>query len=152
MVDDFTENAMEFIERNRDSPFFCYLAINTPHSPMMVPDRFYEKFDGKDLQMRNRDPQNEDVMMTRAALAMCENIDWNVGRILSKLKELDKEEDTVIIYMSDNGPNGHRWNRDMKGIKGSTDEGGVKSPFIFQWKGKIESNRRIKEIASALIA
>lgn len=57
----------------------------------------------------------EDIPFTRAALAMCENIDWNVGRIMDKLKESGLEENTIVLYFSDNGPNGWRWNGGMKG-------------------------------------
>ncbi|MBT4844036.1 MAG: sulfatase-like hydrolase/transferase, partial [Planctomycetaceae bacterium] len=74
-VDDFTNKAMEFIEDSvkQDKPFFAYLPYNTPHSPMQVPDRFWKKFDGAELGLRNRDPKKENVQHTRAALAMCEN-------------------------------------------------------------------------------
>ena len=76
-----------------------------------------------------REPQQEDVTTTRAALAMCENIDWNVGRVLAKLDELKLAENTIVLYFCDNGPNSWRWNGGMKGRKGSTDEGGVRSPL-----------------------
>ena len=66
----------------------------------------------------------------RAALAMCENVDYNVGRILRRLEELQLDNDTIVIYFCDNGPNGWRWNGGMKGRKGSTDEGGVRSPLF----------------------
>ncbi len=108
--DDLTNHAMEFITQHKDHPFFCYLPFNTPHSPMQVPDRFFEKFSHMDPKMRNRDPELESVPMTRAALAMCENIDWSVGRVLAKLDELKLAGATIVIYFSDNGPNSWRWN------------------------------------------
>ncbi len=150
IVDDFTDHAMAFIEANREQPFFCYVPFNTPHSPMMVPDEFYAKFDGKELAMRHRDPDKEDVMMTRAALAMCENIDWNVGRILAKLDELKLREDTIVIYFSDNGPNSFRWNGGMKGRKGDIDEGGLRSPFFIRWPGRIRGGASLPQIAGAI--
>ena len=150
VVDDFTDHALAFIEANQRRPFFCYIPYNTPHSPMMVPDRFYAKFDGKDPVMRHRDVQREDVMMTRAALAMCENIDWNVGRILQKLDQLDLRENTIVIYFSDNGPNSFRWNGGMKGRKGSIDEGGLRSPFFIRWPQKIQPERTIPQISGAI--
>ncbi len=79
---------------------------------------------------RHAGPQREDLAMTRAALAMCENIDWNVGRVLQKLDELKLADNTIVLYFSDNGPNSWRWNGGMKGRKGSTDEGGVRSPLL----------------------
>ena len=128
-VDDFTDHALTFIEKNRSQPFLCYVSYNTPHSPMMISDEFYDKFKDLDPNMKHRAPNKEDVMMTRAALAMCENIDWNVGRVLKKLDQLKLREDTIVIYFSDNGPNSWRWNDRMKGRKGSVDEGGLRSPL-----------------------
>jgi arylsulfatase A-like enzyme len=150
IVDDFTDHAMAFIEKNQSRPFFCYIPLNTPHSPMMVPDRFYAKFEGKDPNMRHRDRDKEDVMMTRAALALCENIDWNVGRVLKKLDDLKLRENTLVIYFSDNGPNSWRWNGGMKGRKGSIDEGGLRSPFFIRWPGHIHAGATIPQIAGAI--
>ena len=150
VIDDFTERAMQFIETHKDEPFFVYLPFNTPHSPMQVPDRWWNKFKDKELTQFYKNPDEEDVQFTKAALAMCENIDWNVGRITEKLKALDLEENTIIVYLSDNGPNGWRWNEGMKGRKGSTDEGGVRSPTFMQWKGTIKAGKQVPQIAAAI--
>lgn len=150
VINDFTEHAMEFIESNKDEPFFVYLPYNTPHSPMQVPDQWWDKFANKELLMRNREPQKENVAHVRAALAMCENIDWNVGRVLEKLDELELSENTIVIYFCDNGPNGVRWNGDMKGRKGSTDEGGVRSPLFIRWPASIPAKHRVPYIAGAV--
>src|SRR5450759_2002560 len=69
---------------------------------------------------------------------------------MGKLKELNLEENTIVIYFSDNGPNGWRWNGGMKGRKGSTDEGGVRSPLIISWPGTIASGSQINEITGAI--
>ncbi len=150
IIDDLTNHAIDFIEQHRERPFFCYLPYNTPHSPMQVPDRFYEKFEHAELKQRNRDPKREDVGMTRAALAMCENIDWNVGRVLQKLDELQLSDNTIVIYFSDNGPNSWRWNDGMKGRKGSVDEGGLRVPCFVRWPRHIAAGTQITEIASAI--
>ncbi|MFH1717040.1 MAG: arylsulfatase [Planctomycetota bacterium] len=150
ITDDLTDHALAFIDENKDRPFFCYLPYNIPHSPMQVPDRFFEKFKNHPIEMRNRDPQAEKVEMTRCALAMCENIDWNVGRVLQKLEESDLSRKTIVIYFSDNGPNSWRWNGGMKGRKGSTDEGGVRVPFVIRWPGHVEPGTRIPQIAGAI--
>jgi len=153
IIDDFTQNGIDFIKKNKNQPFFLYLPYNTPHSPMQVPDRFWEKYKDKELnQEGSRGPfktQNE-IDHALAALAMCENIDWNVGRILEELQNSNLSENTIVIYLSDNGPNGYRWNGGMKGRKGSTDEGGVRSPMIINWPGKIPQGKIIKEIASGI--
>ena len=86
IIDDFTERAMDYIEQHQDEPFFVYLPYNTPHSPMQVPDRWWNKF--KDLELPPDHPklQPKYLQHTRAAFAMCENIDWNVGRLLAKTR------------------------------------------------------------------
>ncbi len=150
IVDDFTDHAIDFIRNNKDRSFFCYLPLNTPHSPMMVPDQFYSKFDGAELIRRHREPDREDIMMTRAALAMVENIDWNVGRLLKSLEQAGLDENTIVVYFSDNGPNSYRFNGGMKGRKGSIDEGGLRSPFFIRWPGKIEAGITIDQIAGAI--
>ncbi|WP_404310524.1 sulfatase-like hydrolase/transferase [Neorhodopirellula lusitana] len=151
-IDDFTDQAIAFIEDSlqHDKPFFAYLPYNTPHSPMQVPDRFYRKFSDADLALRDREPDREDLAHTRAALAMCENIDWNVGRLLKKLDELDVSENTIVVYFCDNGPNGRRWNGDMKGRKGSTDEGGVRSPTLVRWPGVISAGKQLSVNGAAI--
>lgn len=150
MINDFTNHALQFIESHKDQPFFLYLPLNTPHSPMQVPDRWWKKFEDMQLGMRHRDPEKENELHTRAALAMCENIDWNVSRILKKLDDLKLAEDTIVVYFCDNGPNGWRWNGGMKGRKGSTDEGGVRSPLFVRWPHKIDANTKIPQIAGVI--
>jgi hypothetical protein len=90
----------------------------------------------------------EDPDHTRAALAMCENIDWNVGRVLAKLDELSLATNTIVIFFSDNGPNGWRWNGGMRGRKGSTDEGGVRSPLFIRWPVAIKPGTRVTQISA----
>ncbi len=147
LADDMTDRAMAWIEQQRNRPFFCYLAYNIPHSPMQVPDRFWEKF--ARFEPKLRVPQ-EEVAMTRAALAMCENLDWNVGRILRHLKRLGLDRDTIVIFFSDNGPNSWRWNGGMKGRKGSLDEGGLRAPLLIRWPAKIRAGTRVDRIAGAI--
>ncbi len=153
-VDDFTMEAMNFIERSvkKDKPFFAYVPYNTPHSPMQVPDRWWNKFKDRELEkmMRSRRPKKEDRLHLLAALAMCENIDWNVGRLLKKLDNLKVADDTIVVFFHDNGPNGTRWNGDMEGRKGSTEEGGTRSPLFVKWPKVIKPGIEIVEISSVL--
>ena len=153
-VDDFTTEAMNFIDRavKVEKPFFAYVPYNTPHSPMQVPDRWWNKFKDKKLEemMRHRNPSREDRLHLLAALAMCENIDWNVGRVLKKLEQLKVVEDTIVVFFHDNGPNGTRWNGDMEGRKGSTEEGGTRSPLLIRWPNGIKPGTEVKQIASVL--
>ena len=123
ITDDLTDRAIAFLSKNAaaNKPFFCYLAFNTPHSPMQVPDPYWHRMEKATPQPGG--DKKEDVGHTRAALAMCENIDDNVGRLLEALRAGKLDRDTLVLYFCDNGPNGLRWNGGMKGHKGSTDEG-----------------------------
>lgn len=150
LADDLTEHAMTYIERHKNQPFLVYVPFNTPHSPMQVPDRWWNLFKDKSLKMNANKGDEEDPDFTRAALAMCENIDWNVGRIMEKLKELKLEDNTIVIYFSDNGPNAFRWNGGMKGKKGSTDEGGVRSPLMMRYPKMIKPGTKIIEITGVI--
>ena len=148
--DDLTTRVIAFLKDNAAAgrPAFCYLAFCTPHSPMQVPDAYWGRFAQVDVQDSGNDW--EDVHHTRAALAMCENIDDNVGRILSFLNDNRLADDTIVVYFSDNGPNGPRWNGGMKGHKGSTDEGGVRSPLHIRWPAGIGPGTVVRPIAAAI--
>jgi arylsulfatase A-like enzyme len=150
ITDDLTNHAIDFIGQHSKSPFFLYLPLNTPHSPMQVPESYWAKYKNIQLTQKGSIASKENVLHTKAALALSENIDWNVGRLLSRLDQLKLTKNTIVIYFSDNGPNGHRWNDGMKGIKGTTDEGGVRSPLIMQWPGKLKGGTQIKTIASVM--
>jgi arylsulfatase A-like enzyme len=147
MSDDLTNHTIRFIEQNKNNPFLILLSFNTPHSPMQMPDELWNTVKDRQLDSLYTGPHHEDETFTRAAIAMCENIDWNMGRIMQKLKDLDIEENTLVIFTSDNGPNSWRWNGGMKGRKGSTDEGGVRVPMVMQWKGTLQPGKVINEIA-----
>jgi arylsulfatase A-like enzyme len=150
VIDDFTNHGLEFIEKNRERPFLLYLPFNTPHAPMQVPDRWWDKQKVNELTMFADDDKEEDPEFTKAALAMCENIDWNVGRIMQKLQELDLEDNTIVLYFNDNGPNSWRWNGGMRGRKGSTDEGGVRTPLFVKWPSRISPGKQIMEVAAVM--
>jgi len=147
IIDDFTDHGLAFMEEHRDHPFFLYLPFNTPHTPFQAPREYWDRYREKPITMWS-DSESEDINDTRAALAMCENIDWNVGRIVDKTRELAIDRNTIIIYFSDNGPNLWRWNGGMKGKKGSVDEGGVRSPFFIKWPGRIKAGRKVERLVS----
>ena len=150
IVDVCTTEALEFIQSNRESPFFCYIPFTTPHSPWAVPDQYWQRFRDKPITQRATQPEQENEDHTRCALAMIENQDWNVGRVLKKLDELQLAENTIIVYFTDNGPNSHRWNGGMKGRKASTDEGGIRSPCFIRWPAKLPAGHTVAEIAAAI--
>jgi arylsulfatase A-like enzyme len=151
IADDLTTRALGFIEQRREKPFFCYIPFNTPHSPWAVPDDYWQRFKDKPINQRATDPAREQVDQTRCALAMMENLDDNVGRVLQRLDALNLSSDTIVICFSDNGPNGARWNGGMKGTKASTDEGGVRSACFIRWPGGgIPAGTVVREIAGAI--
>jgi len=126
-TDYFTDQALGFIQKNKDRPFFCYVPYNVPHSPFQVPEKYFRKYKEKGLD-------NE----LACIYGMVENMDENIGRILSRLRELNLSKNTIVIFLSDNGPNTLRYNGEMKGKKGSVDEGGIRVPFYISWPGKIK--------------
>ena len=126
ITDVVTNEAIDFIKKNKDEPFFCYVPLPTPHSPMQVPDKYWDRHKDKPLAMDHPDKRDQSLLHTRAALAMIENIDDNVGRVLKNLNELDLDENTIVIYFSDNGPNGDAWRYGMQGKQGSGDGGGLR--------------------------
>jgi arylsulfatase A-like enzyme len=147
IIDDFTQHGLDFMEANQDEPFLLYLPFNTPHTPFQAPQEYWDRYKAKAMDMRAENP-GENLEHTRAALAMCENIDWNVGRIVAKTQELGIDDNTIILYFCDNGPNSWRWNGGMKGRKGSTDEGGVRSPMFIKWPSGIEPGKKIERLVS----
>lgn len=124
--DVLADEEIKFIEKNKEEDFICYISFNVPHGPFQVPDNYFDIY--KKLGFNDKDA---------AVYGMCKNIDDNVGKILNKVEQLGLTENTIVVFMTDNGPNGHRYNRGMRGIKGSIHEGGTRVPCLINWKGKI---------------
>ncbi len=150
IVDVCTDQALGFIDKNRDKPFLCYVPFTTPHSPWAAPTQDWQRFKDKPLTQFATDPSKEVADETRCALAMLENQDMNVGRVLEKLKEHNLEDNTLVLYFSDNGPNSLRWTGGMKGKKGTTDEGGVRSVCFIRWPAKLPVGHTVTQIAGAI--
>lgn len=137
ITDVLTDAALSFIGKNGKQPFFCYLSLNAPHSPHQVPDPYFNRSKAKGLD-------NEQASI----YGMVENVDDNIGRLLRRLDELQLSTNTIVIFMTDNGPNGQRFNGGMKGIKGSVDEGGMRVPCFVRWPGHIRPGTRISSLAA----
>ncbi len=140
-TDIFTDAAIEFIKEHKDSPFFCYVPYNAPHSPYQVPDKYFDHY-YKNLPVKN----DADRASLAAIYGMVECVDYNISRLLSTLDELKIRENTIVIYMSDNGPT-HiaRYNGEMRGGKATVREGGVRVPCYINWEGHIR-HRVIDEL------
>ncbi len=132
-TDYFTDQALGFIERNKDNPFMCFVSYNVPHSPFQVPEKFFSKYNSAGVDST-----------LSSVFGMVENMDENIGRVLNKIEELDLSENTIIIFLSDNGPNTDRYNGGMKGRKGSVDEGGVRVPFYIKWPENIKAGTTVQ--------
>jgi len=145
-----TDRALSFIDRNKDKPFLCYVPFTTPHSPWAAPEADWKRFKEMQITQPATDPKAEEPDHTRCALAMMENQDMNVGRVLAKLRELKVDDNTIVVYFSDNGPNSFRWTGGMKGRKGSTDEGGLRSVCYIRWPAKIQGGHTVTQIAGAI--
>ena len=150
IVDVCTDRALNFIEKNKDKPFVCYVPFTTPHSPWASPAENWARFKDKPIQLRGTDPEKEVLDETRCALSMIENQDMNVGRVLAKLKDHGLNENTIIVYFSDNGPNSMRWTGGMKGKKATTDEGGVRSVCYVRWPAQLPAGHTMTQIAGAI--
>ncbi|GAB3011795.1 sulfatase-like hydrolase/transferase [Spirosoma pulveris] len=133
ITDVLTDAALNFMRQHKTTPFFCYVPFNAPHSPHQVADRYFDKYKAKGL-----DDEQASIY------GMVENIDDNVARLLAGLDQLNLAQNTIVVFATDNGPNGHRFNGEMKGIKGSVDEGGVRVPLFVRWPGKIRPQTRIR--------
>lgn len=150
IVDVCTDRALGFIDRNKNRPFLCYIPFTTPHSPWAAPETDWQRFKSMPISQKASAASSEVADETRCALAMMENQDMNVGRVLERLKQHGLQDDTIVIYFSDNGPNSHRWNGGMKGKKGNTDEGGVRSVCYIRWPRKLPAGHSVTQISGAV--
>jgi arylsulfatase A-like enzyme len=131
-TDMFAQQTNNFIEQNKNRPWFCYLAFNAVHSPLQAPDKVLQRFSGIS------DPKRQKYA------AMQSSMDDAVGSVLSKLRELQLEENTLIFFFSDNGgptPSTTSGNGPLRGYKAQTWEGGIRVPFLIQWKGKLPGGK-----------
>ena len=149
--DIFTDNAIDFIEKNHNAPFFCYLSFNAPHTPLQVPDEYYQMYADIDPSIAFEKNNSSNVKMNernkedaRKVYAMVSNIDDNIGKVISKVKHLGIENNTIIIFMTDNGPQQLRYVGGMRGLKGSVYRGGVRVPFLFSYPEHFKGDKTIE--------
>lgn len=143
-TDVFFNAALQFIERNRERPFFCYLPTNAPHAPYNVAEKYSQPY------------LDKGVPEPRAQFyGMISNIDENVGRLLTRLKEWKLEENTVVIFMTDNGSaagynkqNGQGYNAGMRGIKGDEYDGGHRVPCFLRWPAGLKGGHDISSLTA----
>ena len=136
-TDLFFDGALDFIEKYRNDPFFVYLAPNVPHTPLEIAEKYSSPFEAKGIK--------SDVAKI---YGMLKNLDENFGRLLNRLDELDLSENTLVVFMSDNGPTSGRFNADLRGTKASVYEGGIRVPFYVRWPKRLEGSARRDDIAA----
>lgn len=122
----YTNKAIEFIERNQDEPFFLHLCHAMPHKPLAASERFYTPETPNDLY--------SDVL---------KELDWSVGEVMNTLKKLDILDNTIVIFMSDNGPWYGGSTGGLKGMKATTWEGGIRVPFILNYPKVFPENTKV---------
>jgi arylsulfatase len=153
--DIFTREAMRFIEQNKEGPFFCYLSYNAPHTPLQVPDEYYHKYKDVDpssgLENDGRpfpDMTEKDKEAARKVYAMVDNIDDNLGKLFDKLDDLKIADNTLIIFMTDNGPQQYRYIAGMRGKKSKVYQGGVRVPFYLKYPSMDRKGKDIDAMAA----
>ena len=153
--DIFAAQAIHFIEENKASPFFCYLAFNAPHTPLQVPEKYYQQYKDIDPSSGFGNDNKPFTTMTekdkedaRKVYAMVTNIDDNVGKLLKKLEDLDIADQTLIIFMTDNGPQQTRYTSGMRGRKSDVYQGGVRVPFYIKYPSLFGKNKDVEIMAA----
>lgn len=148
--DVFTDKAIEFINTNHHGPFFAYISYNAPHTPLQVPEEYLllydtadirpDRFKGNKLDMKGM--TMSDYEAARRVYAMVTNIDDNFRRIWKTIDDNGISENTIIVFMTDNGPQQRRYNGGMRNRKGSVYEGGIRVPSFWYWPGKFNTGER----------
>lgn len=136
-TDDFAREAVSFIQRNKDVPFFLYLPFNAVHGPLQdPPEKYLARYSS--IQDKKR----------RTFAAMNAAMDDGVGRVLGKLRELKLEDNTLVFFVSDNGGptfSTTSCNKPLRGYKGDVLEGGIRVPYMMQWKGHLPAGKLIND-------
>ena len=152
--DVITDAAVAFIRRHRGRPFFAYLAFNAPHTPLEAPADALARYQALGLRASDfAGPGHPigaafDAETTARVYGMVENVDTNVGRVLAALDGLGLREDTIVVFLTDNGPQQPRYNAGLKGLKGTVHDGGIRVPFFVRWPGRVRADRVIDRIAA----
>jgi arylsulfatase A-like enzyme len=157
-TDVYFDRALEWIEAQHAAgeSFFAYIATNAPHGPFDdVPEVLLEEY--RRVALGNEEfpqerghplPREADLEVRARIFAMITNIDDNVGRLFERLDALGLTDDTLVVFMVDNGPNRRRYVAGMKGMKSDVHEGGVRSPFFAHWPSRLRPGHSSDRVAA----
>jgi arylsulfatase A-like enzyme len=153
--DVITDGALEFIEKHRKESFFVYLSFNAPHSPHQVPDKYPQHYPPNVFNPANfpaagnpTSTNNKPEVLAKV-YGMVENIDENVGRLMTKLDALNLANDTIVVLFSDNGAQRHNgFNGGLRGWKGTPYEGGIRQFCFIRWPAQLNAGLKVDEITS----
>lgn len=164
-TDVYFNQTMQWIDTlDKSKPFFVYLPTNAPHGPFgEVPEAPYQYYKSQNIAnqyfpqtpghpLPNFDDKPRQGVQpddtTARIFAMVENVDTNVGRLFDYLDQNNLTDNTLVIFMTDNGPNGRRYNAGMQGMKTQVYEGGVRTCFYAHWPAKLEAGHASDTIAA----
>jgi arylsulfatase len=156
--DVFTDAALAFMEAHREQPFFAYVSFNAPHTPLQVPDEALSPYidlvfdPGRYSEEGGAFPEmsDRDVESARRVYGMVSNIDQNVERIWDRIDLLGLTEHTVIIFLTDNGPQQKRFNGGLRGRKGTVYEGCIRVPFLIHAPSRVPEDHEVDVTAAHL--
>lgn len=151
-TDVFTNEAISFIKNSQDQPFLAYISYNAPHTPLQVPQEYLDKYKDKKIDEKyfqskgiyTHKMSDSDISAAKKVYAMVDNIDVNIGHLITVLKEQGIYENTIIIFLTDNGPEQHRYTGGYRGKKGLVQEGGIHVPFYLKLNKKETTAVKIK--------
>lgn len=136
-TDIFFREAARFVEANQTKPFFLYIPTNAPHTPLQIDESYVKSFRAQGL---------DDT--TAKVYGMVKNLDENVAQLQSLLTRLNLRENTILIFLTDNGPQQKRYNAAMRGLKGTVYQGGIRVPCFLQWPAQVKPGLKIDRIAA----
>ena len=140
-TDVFIDESIRFIRDSGDTPFFCYIPLNIPHSPFDVAKKFREPYDRQKLT----DPDGRNWVPP--IYGMITQFDQAFQRLLDEVEKMGLRENTIVIFMTDNGPNSTFYTAGLRAKKGSVYENGIRSPFVMQWPAGMKGGRKLKDTA-----
>jgi arylsulfatase A-like enzyme len=158
-TDVYYDYAIDFIETcvQQQQPFFVYLPDNCPHGPFSdVPSKWYGQYEQQDLsaasypKVAGGEPVKATTKPDKNArvFSMISNIDQNIGRLRARLQSLGVGDNTIVIFLTDNGPNGERYTCGLRGRKTSVYEGGIRTLCLFHWPERVKSKAVLADVAA----